>query len=338
MDVNKIYMVGRPFFRASSHGDSSAHCLYPLVLASIGEDEYLSFDLDLSFQEARHQISVYGSLNPMDRSLIASVMASDHDFEVFEDRREESYAATLDRAVEALEKVRLAEIRRASRVMQRMPPWGRRHMGAYLVMAKLEPVVEAKDRQELFAALEEAGIRDGRHVKPRDLARLLGGNVTFRGAKVLGQLFRVPLLSAHDFWVKRSGEGFVLLEAWTEMTPGEPYIGYSFSLEEHIENESEDLLIGLEEDLASLYQMGHLDAATVTGSWRAVAEYFANNDLRYAEIYDVPREMERWNPQRRQVSEAGPYIERLGIDYEVDVDDSPDADEDVGSDADEDSR
>lgn len=328
MDVNKIYMVGHPLFRASSHGDRSVHCHYPLVLASIDEGDYESFGLDLSFEEARHEISVYGSLNPMDRNSIASVMASDHDFDVFEDPREESYAAALDRAVEALEKVRLAEIRRASRVMQRTPPWGRRHMGAYLVMAKLEPIVEANDRQELFAALEEAGIRDGRHVKPRDLERLLGGNVTFRGAKVLGQLFRVPLLSAHDFWVKRSGEGFVLLEAWTEMTPGEPYVGYSYPLEEHVENEADDLLFDLEKNLAGLYQMGRLDAATVTGSWRAVAEYFANNDLRYAEIYDVPREMERWNPQRRQESEAGPYIERLGVDYEVDVDDDPGADED----------
>lgn len=305
--MRKIYAAGWPRFGYSTAENKPIHNSYPLAIASIGEDVFSQHVPDYSFNDVFEYLSrSRRSSNTM--LMLQTVSAfTTHDFAALASLFDaggvgaDFLHADMDDAVQALLEYRKVAGRRS-----------RADISAHLLMAQLSPVLEARDRQRLLEEMDALGIASESLLGPSDIEKILHGDVRFAGVRVTGQLFRVPLLEAHGFYMRRRKEGMLLLSSWTQMREGEMYAASRLSLEDVVARDSEEILTELERGLRQAAEQGELSAEDVSGSVDDVEVALSSFDLMYAGVFPPPAEGRAWDP----FGDGSPLvIEHLGPDY-----------------------
>lgn len=305
--MRKIYAAGWPRFGYSTAERKRAHNSYPFAIASIGEDVFSQHVTDYSFDEVLSYLSHgYESSNVMLEVQTAGLF-TDNDFTVMlahfsgSGRITHFMHANMDDALMALLEYREAEVH-----------WRRADLSAHLLMAQLSPVLEARDRQRLLEEMDVLGISSESLLGPSDIEKIMHGDVRFAGVRVTGQLFRVPLMEAHGFYMRRRKEGMLLLSSWTQMQEGEMHDESLLSLEDVVARDSEEILTELERGLRQAAEQGGLSAEDVSGSVDDVEVALSSFDLMYAGVFPPPAEGRAWDP----FGDGSPLvIEHLGPDY-----------------------
>jgi len=304
--MRKLYAAGWPRFGYSTAENKPIHNSYPLAIASIGEDVFSEHVTDHSFDDVfEHLSGRRKSSNTMLMQQAAGAFTA-HDFAALASLGAGALGADflhtdMDDAVQALLEYR--EVANQGR---------RADISAHLLMAQLSPVLEARDRQRLLEEMDALGIASESLLGPSDIEKILLGDVRFAGVRVTGQLFRVPLMEAHGFYMRRRKEGMLLLSSWTQMQEGEMHDESLLSLEDVVARDSEEILTELERGLRQAAEQGGLSAEDVSGSVDDVEAALSSFDQMYAGVFPPPAEGRAWDP----FGDGSPLvIEHLGPDY-----------------------